>query len=218
MIAPDHVGFGESSHPQDADYAPVAQAERLHAFVQALNLVKVHVAGSSMGGHIALTWAAKYPDEVQSLWLLDPGGVWSAPKSELSALIDSGAPNPLMAQNEDQFAGIFKFVMADPPFIPRPILDQFAKERIANYALEQRIFTQIRADSVEERVKGLQTPALIVFGDQDRAINPKAAEVLHALLPRSQVIIMPGIGHLPMIENPKQSAEDYLKFRQGLTS
>ena len=218
VIAPDHVGFGESSHPPAADYAPPAQVERLHALTQALALTKFHVGGSSMGGHIALSWAAKYPEEVQSLWLLDPGGVGSAPKSELAQIVDAGGANPLMAQTTDQYAAIFHFVMADPPFIPRPILDQFAKERIANFALEERIFKEIRADNVEERIKGSQTPALIVFGDQDRAINPKAAEVLHALMPRSQVIIMPGIGHLPMIENPKQAAEDYLKFRAGLGS
>jgi pimeloyl-ACP methyl ester carboxylesterase len=41
-----------------------------------------------------------------------------------------------------------------------------------------------------------------------------AADVLHKLLPRSQVIIMPGIGHLPMLERPRQSAADYLRFRE----
>ncbi|HVT36953.1 MAG TPA: alpha/beta hydrolase, partial [Nevskiaceae bacterium] len=216
VIAPDHVGFGESAHPQDADYAPPAQAERLHQLAAALNLGKVDVGGSSMGGHIAMTWAAKYPDEVQSLWLLDPGGVWSAPKSELATIIDAGGENPLMARTTDEYAAIFRFVMARPPFIPRPILDQFAKERIANYTLEQRIFKQIREDDVEDRVKGLATPTLIVFGDQDRAINPAAAGVLQPLLPKSQVIIMKGLGHLPMIEDPKQSADDYLAFRAGI--
>lgn len=216
VIAPDHIGFGASSHPQDADYAPPAQVERLHAFAQALGLQKFHVGGSSMGGHIAASWAAKYPDEVQSLWLLDPGGAWSAPKSELSTLVDSGQPNPLMAQTEDQFAGIFAFVMAQPPFIPRPILNVFAQERIANFKLEQRIFDQIRADSVEQRIAGLATPALIVFGERDRAINPAAGEVYHKLLPNSQFILMPGIGHLPMLEDPSKTAADYLDFRAKL--
>lgn len=216
VIAPDHIGFGQSSHPQDADYAPPAQAERLHAFAQALGLSKFHVGGSSMGGHIAATWAALYPDEVQSLWLLDAGGAWSAPKSELSMIVDAGQPNPLMAQTEDQFASIFAFVMSKPPFIPRPILNVFAQERIANYALEQRIFQQIRGDSVEQRITGLATPALIVFGENDRAINPAAGEVFHKLLPNSQLILMPGIGHLPMLENPSKTAEDYLAFRAKL--
>jgi pimeloyl-ACP methyl ester carboxylesterase len=59
----------------------------------------------------------------------------------------------------------------------------------------------------------LPTPALIVWGEEDRAIKVVTAGILHDLLPRSQVIIMPGVGHLPMVERPRQSAEDYLRFR-----
>ena len=63
---------------------------------------------------------------------------------------------------------------------------------------------------------GLKTPTLIAFGNKDRVINPDTAEVLHKLMPRSEVIIMPGVGHLPMLEQPRKSAEDYLKFRTAL--
>ncbi|GAB6269233.1 MAG: alpha/beta hydrolase [Smithella sp.] len=44
---------------------------------------------------------------------------------------------------------------------------------------------------------------MIVFGDKDRAINPATADILHKLIPRSEVIIMKGLGHLPMIEQPR---------------
>jgi pimeloyl-ACP methyl ester carboxylesterase len=42
--------------------------------------------------------------------------------------------------------------------------------------------------------------------------------VLKAMMPQSQVVVMPHVGHAPMIERPKESAEDYLKFREGLTT
>src|SRR5882724_5640851 len=38
VIAPDHIGFGESAHPQDADYAPIAQAERVRELARALGI------------------------------------------------------------------------------------------------------------------------------------------------------------------------------------
>ncbi len=216
VIIPDHIGFGESSHPQDADYSPGVQAARIRTLAKALGITKLHVGGSSMGGQISLMYAALFPDEVKSLWLLDPGGIWSAPPSELRKIISTTGENPLMARNEDEFAKIFAFVMADPPFIPRPMLNVMAKERIRNYELEKRILKEIAADSVEKYVTGLKTPTLIIFGDKDRAINPATAEILHKLMPRSEVIIMKGIGHLPMIEQPRKSAEDYLKFRAVL--
>jgi pimeloyl-ACP methyl ester carboxylesterase len=59
-------------------------------------------------------------------------------------------------------------------------------------------------------------PALIVWGEQDRALHVGSAQVLQALMPRSQVIIMPAVGHLPMIERPRQSADDYLRFKASL--
>jgi pimeloyl-ACP methyl ester carboxylesterase len=216
VIIPDHLGFGESGHPQNADYRVGAQAVRIRSLAQALGITKLHLGGSSMGGHISMMYAAFFPNEVKSLWLLDPGGVWSAPPSELGKIITTTGENPLMARSEDEFAKIFAFVMADPPFIPRPMLNVMAKERIRNYELEKRIFKDLVADSAEKYVAGLKTPALIVFGNKDRAINPDTAEILHKLMPRSEVIIMPGVGHLPMIEQPHKSAEDYLKFRAVL--
>ncbi len=53
VIAPDHIGFAESSHLPDADYAPTAQVQRLRALAQALGVRDLHLGGSSMGGQIA---------------------------------------------------------------------------------------------------------------------------------------------------------------------
>lgn len=216
VIIPDHIGFGESSHPAEADYSPPAQVERLRLLAQALGAKSLHLGGNSMGGQIALTYAALYPAEVKSLWLLGPAGIWSAPESEVFKIIARTGHNPLMAKNEDEFAQIFSFAMSDPPFIPRPMLDVMAQARIRNYPLEERIFKQISGFHVERIIAGLPTPALIVFGDHDRAIPVATAEVLHKLLPHSQVVIMPGLGHLPMLEQPQQCAEDYLNFRAAL--
>ncbi|PKN52772.1 MAG: alpha/beta hydrolase [Deltaproteobacteria bacterium HGW-Deltaproteobacteria-13] len=216
VIIPDHIGFGESGHPQDADYGAISQAVRIRTLAQALGIRKVHLGGSSMGGHIAMMYAFLYPDETGSLWLLDPGGIWNAPASQLRDIIVKTGENPLMARNEDEFARIFAFVMSDPPFIPRPILDVMAQERIRNYDLEKRIFKDLTAESAEKYITGLKTPTLIVFGDKDRAINPATAGILHQLMPNSEVIMMKGLGHLPMLEAPRQSAEDYLKFRESL--
>ena len=216
VFLPDQLGSGESSHPQDADYAPTAQAERLHALVVALGLKRVHVGGNSLGGHIALTYAARYPTEVASLWVLDPSGVLSAPKGELMKIIEGGGPNPLLIQSEDDFAQLTKLLMSKPRFIPRPMLDVMAQARLENLALERRIAKQFVADSVEQRISGLSTPTMIVWGEKDRLYDVAAADVLHHLMPKSQVVILPDTGHVPMMERPEQSAEAYLRFRKSL--
>ena len=213
VIVPDLVGFGESSHRADVDYHYAAQAQRLHAFVQALGLARIDLGGNSMGGGIAMSFAAQHPQEVASLWLIDAAGIAEAPPSELAKIIMSTGANPLMITRESDFPAFLKFVMSDPPYIPGPVMDALARERIANQALERQVFAQIATDSVSGAVHGLTTPTLIVWGDEDRALSPGTVPILKALLPNAQAVVMPRVGHAPMLERPRQTAEDYLRFR-----
>lgn len=216
VVIPDQAGFGESAKPPKADYAPRAQAERLRALARELGVAKLHLGGNSMGGHIALTYAALYPAEVKSLWLLAPGGVWSAPASDMRKRIAASGRNPMIVKSEEEFAQLVAGVTAVPLPIPRRFLDVLAQERIANHELEERIFKQVAADSVEQRVRGLATPALVVWGAQDRVLHPGSAGILQMLLTRSEVVLMQGVGHVPMLEQPERSALDYLQFRARL--
>jgi pimeloyl-ACP methyl ester carboxylesterase len=216
VLIPDHIGFGESSHPPKADYAPQAQAERLRQLVKKIGIAKLHLGGNSMGGQIALTYAALYPKEVHSLWVLNAAGVWSAPPSEMRKRITGTGHNPMIVTNEEEFAQLVSLVTAVPLPIPRRFLDVVAQERIKNHDLEVRIFKQLAEDSVEKRIRGLATPALVVWGAQDRVLHPGSAGVLQMLLTRSEVVMMEGVGHLPMLEQPEKAALDYLQFRARL--
>lgn len=213
VIIPDHIGFGESSRPADADYSPPAQALRLRSLTRALGVTDLHIGGNSMGGHIAMTYAALFPGEVKSLWLLDPGGIWSAPKSVLCKTFEENGKNLLSIKSEEDYETLLRWVMSEPPFVPRPIMRVLARERIENNHLEEHILQEIMADSVEPRVTGLMTPALIVWGEKDLIIHPETAKILNRMMPRSRVVMMPKTGHLPMFENPRKSARDYLAFR-----
>ena len=208
VIIPDINGFGESSRPEGANYGAEAQSQRMRAFAVALGLKRLHLGGSSMGGQIALLYAANHAEEVQSLWLLDAGGLRTAPPSDM----DKMKANP-----KKDFDTEADLAMSDPPFIPKPMMDYIGQERAKNEAMEKIIGQHLsREPGVEARIKGLATPSLIVWGAQDRMLNPAGAQILHRLLPRSQVIIMPNTGHLPMLEQPEKSATDYLNFRATL--
>jgi pimeloyl-ACP methyl ester carboxylesterase len=216
VIVPDSIGFGESSRPQEADYTSAAQAERLRALAQALGITKLHLGGNSMGGHIAMMYAKNHDTEVESLWLIDTAGVWSVPKKELDEISRKTGHNMLIVKSGEDLEQLLAFSLSDPPFIPRPMIHVIAQPRIENSALEERIFAQLEGDSVEERIAGLATPALILWGAEDRVIDVATADVLRNLLPHSKCIIMPDIGHMPMFESPRQSAADYLQFRDSL--
>ncbi|GIX25993.1 MAG: alpha/beta hydrolase [Caldimonas manganoxidans] len=218
VIVPDHIGFGESAKPMDADYHTEAQAERLMALAQALGAPALHLGGNSMGGHIALAFAARFPQAVKSLWLLAPGGVWSAPPSELAQIVQAGGDNPLLVRSAEDFARTLAFTVAKLPEVPMPYIRVMAKERMANHALELRVYQQIKADPIEERARTVQAPSLIVWGEEDRVLHPEGGTILQRLMPQAELIRLPGVGHLPMIERPQECAADYLRFRARLAA
>ena len=219
LIIPDLLGFGESSKPMAADYRSEAQATRLHELLQAKGLTSnIHVGGNSMGGAISIAYAAKYPKDVKSLWLVDSAGFWSAgvPKSLEGATLEN---NPLLINNKEDFYKMYDFVMYKPPYIPKSVKAVFAQERINNKELDAKILEQIVTDSVEERAKIIakyNIPTLVVWGDKDQVIKPETTELIKEIIPQAQVIIMPEVGHVPMVEAVKATANDYKAFREGL--
>jgi abhydrolase domain-containing protein 6 len=220
VIAIDLPGFGESSKPADAHYRVEDQVLRLHQILGKLGLKRVHLGGNSMGGWIAGVYAVRYPQAVSSLWLIDPAYVSSAQPSELVQRADRGEKIPLFARTPEEFEQVTAFVMSKPPFIPSAVKRVLAEQQAADYELNNQIFQEInqRSAPLDKQVAGLMTPTLIVWGDQDRALHVSGAAVLHQLMPRSRVIIMPGLGHLPMVEAPKKAAEDYIAFRESLNA
>lgn len=219
VVVPDLPGFGDSSKPADADYRIAAQVERVRAFAQHLKLGKVHLGGSSMGGHIAAYYAAKYPDEVASLWLLAPAATAASFDSELTRHFRETGEMVLLAKTPEEHARVRAFVLAQPPFLPYSFTKVLGERAAANYALHRKIFDMlVESPTLETWAPRIDAPALIVWGDQDRALNPKGAEATRALMPNGRVVMMPGVGHLPMFEAVAQSARDYLDFRAALAA
>ena len=219
LIIPDLLGFGESSKPMSADYRADAQATRLHELMQAKGMASnLHVGGNSMGGAIAVAYAAMYPNEVKSLWLVDTAGFWSAgiPKSLEGATLKD---NPLLVHKKEDFYNMYDFVMYKPPYIPKSVKAVFAQERLNNQELDAKILEQIVTDNVEERAKVIaeyNIPTLVVWGEKDQVIKPETANLIKEIIPQAQVITMPEIGHVPMIEAVRDTANDYKQFRHTL--
>ena len=89
-----------------------------------------------------------------------------------------------------------------------------------NYSLQTRIFDDLVSRAVdfqiEPRLHAVTAPALLVWGACDRIVPPSALETYHALLPKSETILLPDVGHVPQVEAPRRVVQDYLKFRDRL--
>ena len=213
IIIPDLPGFGESTRNPEWNYAMSAQVSRLHAFITALGIQSFHLAGNSMGGGIATAYATRHPDRVESICLLAPGNVSCAPPSELFLMVENGK-NPFFVKDLKDYSELMKMVFADVPFIPRPIRVYFAGQmRNDQKFLKQAMNDILKSPyAVEKHICEYPGPVLAVWGNKDRILHPKGADILAEKAPRIQKAIIQDCGHLPMLEKPKQTARIYDEF------
>ena len=214
VVAPDLPGFGDAGRDPDADYGIRAQVERLHAFLQTLGLGRVHLGGNSMGGFIAMQYATTYPDDVRSLWLLDAAGTAAAGDSQLLRQYAATGEFVLLVRSEADFPALLQAAMHRAPWTPPSLRRVLARRAVTDFALHRGIFRAISAGSptLEPLLPAITAPCLIVWGREDRILNPAAAGIMQALIPRSAVVVMDDTGHLPMIERPRASARDFVRF------
>lgn len=213
VIALDLPGFGDSSKPE-ASYDVGSQTERLAAFSKQLGLHKLHLIGNSMGGHIAALYAARYPEQVLSVALLDNAGITSPKQSEMFQRIENGEANPLLVNNAADFSNMLKFLFVNQPPIPEALKRHFAERAIASQSFNQKIFAQLRERYIplEPELGKIQAPTLILWGDQDRVLDMSSIAVMQPLLKHPTVVIIKDCGHLPMIERPDETAAHYREF------
>ncbi len=213
VVAPDLIGFGESARPEGAGYSIIEQMERVRAFADELNLKSFHLGGSSMGGNISAAFAATHPEYLKSLWLIAPGGVFSSEKSELAYLLRKGE-NPLIATDRESYNKVIDFVFYKKPFIPPPVVDAFAAEAIKNKPINEIVFKAIHEQpvAIDEVLKGSVVPTLVIWGKNDRVLHWSGAKILERIMKKTTVKIFDNTGHLPMIEKPAETAQEFLKF------
>lgn len=211
VLMPDLPGFGDAARDPAAAYDVAAQVDNVHRFLAERGIARCHLGGYSMGGNIAAEYAARHPDQVQSLWLLAPGGTDAALAVPEFQRYLAGGPPPFLVRQPGDFAKLMAACMARPPFFPYCLRQTLERRALADAALHSAILRQL-VDS--PRLRGpIATPALIVWGTADRILSPQGAPAIAALLPNSRVLLMEGIGHLPVMEAPRRTARDFLDFQ-----
>lgn len=213
VVALDLPGFGDSSKPE-ASYDVGTQVERLNAFAKAIGLHKLHLIGNSMGGHIAALYAARHPEEVLSVALLNNAGVNAPQASELFKRLDRGDANPLLVRNADDFSNMLDLLFVEKPPLPGSLKQYLAERAMASHDFNQKIFNQLRERYIplETELAKIQVPTLLLWGDQDQILDVSSIKVMQPLLKQPTVVIMQACGHLPMIERPEETAEHYQTF------
>jgi len=213
VIAPDLPGWGQSTRLEAESYGYPSQLKRFQQFVKQLGLERFHLAGHSMGGFIASAFAAAYPEQVITLALLAPHGVVEPQPSELARAVTAG-DNWLVATSVPEFDRLLNGVFARRPYLPKSVFRLLAQHAIRNARKSSTIFAELQSNDppLEQRLKQIKAPALIIWGDQDRVLHVSGAEVFRLGILNSEVLLLPGSGHMPLVENARQCASAWLSF------
>lgn len=217
VICPDLPGFGDAGRDPQAGYGIAEQTERLRALLDQIAPGKIHLGGNSMGGFIAAQFAAAHPERVASLWLLDAAGTEASHSSEVLKHYDASGDMPLLVREEQEYGALVDACTRERPFLPHSVLTALGRRAAADFPLHTAIMRQVSASPLlQPQPQYAAMPALVVWGEQDKILHPSGAAAFAQLFPRSRTVMMPGVGHLPMVEEPRRTAQDYLDFRRTL--
>ena len=202
VLAPDLPGFGTSAALRGAATMD-SLARAVLGWADGLGLDRFVLAGHSMGGYVALALARLAPTRLRGLALVSTR---------------SGADNPAAQEGRAQLAaaiterGLQAAVDAMLPKLLGPEADRAQpalRERVADLMLRQPpggSAEMLRAMAARPDstplLPRLPGPVLVLHGAGDATIPPSEATAMAAAIPHATLVLIPGVGHLPMLETP----------------
>ena len=178
----------EAGLPVSVDYLVSQLHQYLESFVQT---PPYHLVASSMGGKVAVEYAACYPERVARLVLLCPSG-----------LADEEHLPVVQGLRRSDVRGLIDAVFFNPRCVD-PGLVAYYRERFARRRWRIGLLRTVRG-TMGHRIGGrlavVRAPTLLVCGREDRIVNPQHAALAARLLPQGRFLAVPQCGHAPQIE------------------
>lgn len=215
LIAPDLPGFGQSVPGANLDFDIDSQVQRLHKFLRSIEASPYVIAGNSMGGWIAAAYAARYPGELNALWLLAPLGVHDSRESPMLQSINLNKNSPFQVANLAQFRKrVLNPMFGKQPWFPYPLQIYFSRNAQRLSSAAPSMFKQVLHQSppLESISENINIPVLLQWGKKDQVVDVSGVNTLQSVIPEITVQLQDRTGHLPMLEAPDASVRFFTDF------
>ncbi len=213
VITFDNRGADGSDKPDGPYTTPMMAADAI-GLLDGLGLKSAYVMGISLGGHIVQSLVLERPDLVEKLILAAThyGGQSAIPpRPEIVKMVMDRSGTPL-----DFLKRSFRIATASGYIDKHPEMEQeLLNYRLTNPVPPAQYQAQAGASvahNEEARIGQIKVPTLILFGAEDNVVNPDNAPLMKEKIPNSQVVILPGVGHMFTIENPRLAAQAIREF------
>ena len=196
VLVPEHPGYGLSDEPQWLENIHDAAYFYLDLLKQ-LNLQKAVVVGSSMGGWMALEMAVRDTSRIKSLVLVGPAGI-AAPGVQPADIFLMPPEELIRSLFHDQ--KLAEQRLAEP--VTPESLDIALKNRhtTARLAWEPRLHDPF----LPKWLHRIDVPVKIIWGAEDRILPVAFTKEFSRLMPKAEIHIIAGCGHLPQVEKPDE--------------
>lgn len=219
VIIPDLPFHGDTQNPETFDPQLPNLTEQLRRFVEAGRWQKqLHVAGHSLGGGIAALYAALYFQDTQSLLLVDSAGVYAQTQSPY--LKDMTKLRELVVAKPGDLQRVLSLAMQQPPFLPQFLRDAQESAMIQQAPRTRKVIERMielgrfyTPDSFGTVLRTIEAPTQIIWGQQDKLIDAGVLPELTQHLKNEQPpVVLPQVGHTPILEADQLVAARYLAF------
>ncbi len=215
IIRMDLPAFGLTGPNKTHDYSIQNYVNFLDRFLTYLKVDSFYIAGNSLGGRIAWTYTLEFPTKVRKMILLDAAGYPSPGTPFVFRLAQIPLVNNVVRH------------ITPRNLVEKSLLDVYADDSKVTPELVERYYEfSLREGNREAfiaraktkfvdrtlELKSLQTPALVLWGAEDKWTLVENAHRFEADLPNARLIVYEDVGHVPMEEIPRKTAIDARAF------
>ena len=220
ILRMDLPGFGLTGPSPDRVYGLDVYHRVLDSLFDRLGIRRCILGGNSLGGLVAWTYALHDSNRVQGLVLIDAAGY---PRGK-----EAGNIGFKLAA----MPGVGRVLSKFTPriLIQKSLEGSYGNTARINDALVDRYYDLLlregnrdavidmfasRRQAQHERIASIRKPTLIIWGDRDRLIDVSNAYRFQQDIPGSRLLVIPGSGHVPMEESPKEVTDEIRRFLSG---
>jgi pimeloyl-ACP methyl ester carboxylesterase len=221
VITLDLPGHG-LTRAEDPSQAKIERfAEVVHEVTQDLGVERFTLAGNSMGGNTAWSYALTYPETLDGLILVAASG-WPEEEGEGdgSPFIFTLLSNPIartLLKDLDMTSltrSGLEGSYTDQSFVTDELVERYvALSRAPGHrATLLAIMAGERVEATAEKLSAITVPTLVMWGTDDNLVPVSGAQKFADAIPGATLAVYEGIGHLPQEENAEQSIADVRAF------
>ncbi len=223
VLVPDLLGFGFSDRP-DIEYGMDLYADQIRYLLDRLGIERAHIVGNSMGGRVALTFAARYPQRARSITLLNAAVYPQKGEGERPALFRLGAL-PCMGTLLSPFVtrgrvrGILKDVYHDDNGFTDGDVEAYYFPLTRSGAFRAPIGllrTGHRNRVTTEHLARIVTPTLVLWGKHDPWFPLPHGERLAREVKGARLVVIENAAHVPQEETPDRVLGELAQFWSAL--